>query len=62
LRITRTQEFEIVVVVRNRLDIMAEVVRLDRAVLVTDISMHLINGIEAVLRLQSINPRTRLCS
>jgi len=60
LRITLAQEFEIVAGVRNGPDIMAEVERLDPDVLVTDISMPLVNGIEVVLRLRSINPRTKV--
>ena len=60
LRITLAREFEIVAVVHNRLDIIGEVERLDPDVLVTGISMPLINGIEAVLRLQSVNPRTKV--
>ena len=61
LRVTLVQEFEIVAVVRNGPDIIAEVERLDPDVLATDISMPLIHRIKAVFRLRSTR-EPRLCS
>ena len=62
LRITLAREFEIVSVVHNRLDIIDEVERLDPDVLVTGISMPLINGIEQCFGCNRSIREPRLCS
>ena len=53
-------EFEIVGVVHNGLDAITEVGRLDPDVLIIDISMPILNGIEAVSKLRTTNQRTKV--
>ena len=52
-RILLGEEFEVVGAVMNGLDAIAEVRRLDPDVLLIDISMPILNGLEAVSRISS---------
>jgi DNA-binding NarL/FixJ family response regulator len=52
--------FEIVGAVRNGHDAVAEVLRLDPDVLVMDISMPVLNGLQAAQQLQAAKRRTRV--
>jgi DNA-binding NarL/FixJ family response regulator len=54
------QDFEIVGAVNNGLDAVEEAERLDPDVLVIDISMPLLNGLQAVSRLRQVNRRTKI--
>ena len=53
-------EFEIVGAVTNGHDAVKEVQRLDPDVLVIDISMPILDGLQAVAQLRTTNPRTRV--
>jgi DNA-binding NarL/FixJ family response regulator len=53
------EEFDIVGAVSNGLDAVAEVWRLDPDVLVIDISMPILDGLQAASRLQAGNCRTK---
>jgi DNA-binding NarL/FixJ family response regulator len=53
-------EFEIVGAVNNGRDAVAEVKRLDPDILVIDISMPVLDGLQAVARLRSDNCRTKV--
>ena len=54
------REFDIVGAVRNGRDAVAEVQRLDPDVLVIDISMPVLNGLQAASQLQSMHCRTKV--
>ena len=54
------REFDIVGAVHNGRDAVAEVQRLDPDVLVIDISMPLLNGLQAASQLQSMHCRTKV--
>ena len=60
MRVVLGEGFEIVGSVRNGNDAVAEVQRLDPDVLVIDISMPGLNGLQAASRLQSRHTRTRI--
>ena len=53
-------EFEIVGAVNNGRDAVREVQRLDPDVVVTDISMPLLNGLQAATRLKSLQARAKV--
>lgn len=53
-------EFDVVGAVRNGRDAVAEVQRLDPDVLVIDISMPILDGLQAASQLQSIQCRTKV--
>jgi DNA-binding NarL/FixJ family response regulator len=53
-------EFEVIGTVHNGRDAIAEVQRLDPDVLVIDISMPIIDGLQAAFQLQSIRCRTKV--
>lgn len=53
-------DFEVVAAVSNGQDAVSEVQRLDPDVLVTDISMPILDGLQAVHQLRGINCRTRV--
>jgi DNA-binding NarL/FixJ family response regulator len=57
---TLGDEFEIVGVVHNGRDALTEVRQLDPDVVVIDISMPILNGIEAVTEMHATNPRTKV--
>lgn len=54
------EEFDIVGAVKNGCDAIHEVERLDPDVLVIDISMPVLDGLQAVSRLHTTNPRTKV--
>ncbi|HTZ90044.1 MAG TPA: response regulator transcription factor [Alloacidobacterium sp.] len=54
------EEFEVVGAVKNGRDAVIEVQRLDPDVLVIDISMPVLNGLQAASRVRSTNPRTKI--
>jgi DNA-binding NarL/FixJ family response regulator len=54
------EEFDIIGLVRNGRDAVSEVQRLQPDVLVTDISMPILDGLQAVSKLQSISSRTKV--
>jgi len=54
------REFDVVGAVRNGRDAVAEVQRLDPDVLVIDISMPILNGLQAASQLQSLHCRTKV--
>ena len=54
------REFEVIGTVRNGRDAIAEVQRLDPDVLVIDISMPVLNGLQAASHLQSLHCRTKI--
>jgi DNA-binding NarL/FixJ family response regulator len=60
LRVTLVETFDVVGSVNNGLDAIAAVEHLDPDVVVMDISMPIIDGIEAAFRLRLANPRTRV--
>jgi len=60
VRLTLGEEFHVVGAVANGRDAVEEVRRLDPDVLVIDISMPLLDGLQAVSRLRSINHRTKV--
>jgi DNA-binding NarL/FixJ family response regulator len=59
LRALLGKDFEIVGAVNNGRDAVAEVLRLDPDVLVIDISMPVLDGLQAVTRLSSAHRRTK---
>jgi DNA-binding NarL/FixJ family response regulator len=60
IRAVLGQEFEIVGTVKNGQDAFLETQRLDPDVLVIDISMPVIDGLQAARQLQSKKPRTKV--
>lgn len=60
VRLTLREDFEIVGAVDNGRDVVAEVQRLDPDVLVIDISMPVLDGLQAVSQLRSIHHRTKV--
>jgi DNA-binding NarL/FixJ family response regulator len=54
------EDFDILAAVNNGQDAIREVQRLDPDVLVIDISMPILDGLEAVSRLRATNPRTKV--
>jgi len=60
LRITLLEAFDVVGSVKNGLDAISAVHRLDPDVLVMDISMPVVDGIEAATRLRLENRRTKV--
>jgi DNA-binding NarL/FixJ family response regulator len=60
VRTTLGEEFEVVGAVKNGRDAVIEVQRLDPDVLVIDISMPVLNGLQAASRVRSTNPRTKV--
>ena len=54
------EEFDIVATVNNGRDAVTEVGRLDPDVLVTDISMPILDGLQAASRLRSTESRTKI--
>jgi DNA-binding NarL/FixJ family response regulator len=59
-RLVLGDDFEIVGAVSNGREAVAEVERLDPDVLVMDISMPVLDGLQAASRLQSAHPRTKI--
>lgn len=55
-----SEEFEIVGIAKNGRDAVAEVRRLDPDVLIIDISMPVLDGLQAASQLQSRNCRTKI--
>jgi DNA-binding NarL/FixJ family response regulator len=53
-------EFEVVEAVVNGLQAVSAVLALDPDVFVTDISMPLLNGLQAARRIQNANPRVKI--
>lgn len=53
-------EFEVVEEVVNGIEAVSAVLALDPDVFVTDISMPLLNGLQAATRIQNANPRVRI--
>ena len=60
VRLTLGEEFYVVGAVDNGQDAVDEVRRLDPDVLIIDISMPLLDGLQAVSQLRSINHRTKV--
>jgi DNA-binding NarL/FixJ family response regulator len=60
VRMVLGHEFDIVGAVRNGRDAVLEVQRLDPDVLVIDISMPVLNGLQAVSQLRSAHSRTKV--
>jgi hypothetical protein len=60
VRVVLGETFDIVSAVKNGLDAVTEVQRLDPDVLVIDISMPILDGLQAVSQLRSLNLRTRV--
>ena len=60
VRVVLGEEFDIVGAVRNGRDAVLEARRLDPDVLVIDISMPILDGLQAVAQLRTTNPRTRV--
>lgn len=60
VRLTLCEDFEVVGTVDNGRDAVAEVQRLDPDVLVIDISMPVLDGLQAVSQLRSIQHRTKV--
>jgi DNA-binding NarL/FixJ family response regulator len=60
VRVLLGEEFDIVSAVNNGRDAIAETERLDPDVLVIDISMPLLNGLQAASKLQETNLRTKI--
>lgn len=60
VRLTLREDFEVVGAVDNGRDAIAEVQRLDPDVLVIDISMPVLDGLQAVCQLRSIHHRTKV--
>lgn len=60
VRLILGQDFEIVGAVNNGLDAVEEAERLDPDVLVIDISMPILDGLQAAARLRNANRRTKI--
>jgi DNA-binding NarL/FixJ family response regulator len=60
VRMVLGDEFEIVGAVQNGRDAVSEVQRLDPDVLVIDISMPVLNGLQAVSQVRCCSPRTKV--
>jgi DNA-binding NarL/FixJ family response regulator len=60
VRTVLAEDFDIVGSVNNGRDVVAEVHRLDPDVLVIDISMPIVDGLQAASQLQSGNCRTKI--